>query len=246
MTNAKLASIVMPAYHEGEGITQVLDRLLSVVHAQIEVLVVLDSPDDPTKGHLDAYEDPRVHVLLNPFGPGACRAIRAGMASARGDVVVVTMADGSDDPAQIDAMIDLVRGGHGVVSASRYMPGGKQIGGPMFKRLLSRTAGLTLYHLAGVGTRDSTSAFKAFDRRFLESVAIESDAGFEIALELVVKATRMGVPVVEVPTVWRDRESGSSNFRLMAWLPRYLHWYRLAFRRSPRSSSRNPEDGSTA
>jgi dolichol-phosphate mannosyltransferase len=60
---------------------------------------------------------------------------------------------------------------------------------------------------------------------------IESHAGFELALELTVKATIDGRVVAELPTTWRDRTTGKSNFRLRQWLPHYLRWYLLALRR---------------
>ena len=90
-------------------------------------------------------------------------------------------------------------------------------------------AGLSLHHLAGVPTHDPTNNFKLYSRGFLDAVTIESTAGFELALELTVKATLMGRPVAEVPTTWRDRTAGQSNFKLRKWLPHYLHWYRAAF-----------------
>ena len=58
---------------------------------------------------------------------------------------------------------------------------------------------------------------------------IQSTAGFELALELTVKATLAGRQIDEVPTTWRDRTAGQSNFKLRRWLPHYLHWYRVAF-----------------
>ena len=61
-------------------------------------------------------------------------------------------------------------------------------------------------------------------------MTIESTAGFELALELTVKATTMGRPVAEVPTTWRDRTAGQSNFKLRKWLPHYLRWYMVAVR----------------
>jgi hypothetical protein len=61
-------------------------------------------------------------------------------------------------------------------------------------------------------------------------VTIESTAGFELALELTVKATIARRRVAEVPTTWRDRTAGESNFKLRKWLPHYLHWYWTAFR----------------
>ena len=120
-------------------------------------------------------------------------------------------------------------GGADVVAASRYMRGGRQVGGPLLKRLMSRTAGLTLHWFAGVPTHDPTNNFKLYSRRFLESTTIESTAGFELALELTVKATLAGRRVAEVPTTWRDRTAGQSNFKLRKWLPHYLHWYGVAF-----------------
>ena len=140
------------------------------------------------------------------------------------------MADGSDEPADIDRMVALAQAGADVVAASRYMRGGRQIGGPLIKRTLSRAAGLSLHWFAGVPIHDPTSNFKLYSRAFLESVSIESDAGFELALELSVKATLAHRRLAEVPTTWRDRTSGESHFRLRAWLPHYLRWYVAAFR----------------
>ena len=110
------------------------------------------------------------------------------------------------------------------------MRGGHQVGGPPLKRLMSRTAGLTLHWFAGVPTHDPTNNFKLYSRRFLDTVTIESTAGFELALELTVKATLARRRVAEVPTTWRDRTAGQSNFKLRKWLPHYLHWYWAAFR----------------
>ena len=88
---------------------------------------------------------------------------------------------------------------------------------------------MTLHWFAGVPTHDPTNNFKLYSRRFLDAVTIESTAGFELALELTVKATQQGLPVAEIPTTWRDRTAGKSNFKLRKWLPNYLHWYRVAF-----------------
>jgi hypothetical protein len=85
--------------------------------------------------------------------------------------------------------------------------------------------------VAGVGTHDSTNNFKLYSRRFLDSVTIDSKAGFELALELTVKAHLAGRRIAEVPTTWRDRTAGTSNFKLRKWLPHYLRWYAMAFRR---------------
>ena len=99
------------------------------------------------------------------------------------------------------------------------------------KSWLSRLAGLSLYWLAGVGTRDATNSFKAYSTSFVRDVGIDSDTGFEIGLELVAKARRLGLQSAEIPTIWLERAQGVSNFHVARWIPRYLRWYRFAFGR---------------
>jgi hypothetical protein len=59
---------------------------------------------------------------------------------------------------------------------------------------------------------------------------VESRGGFELNLELTVKAFLAGYRIAEVPSTWSDRTSGQSRFRLFKWLPMYLRWYLYAFR----------------
>lgn len=224
-------TIVVPAHEEGEAITPFLDRLLESVTLPSEVLVVYDAAEDATASPVAEYakRDERVRGLCNTYAPGPANAIRFGIDRADAPVVVVTMADGSDDPRQIDDLVRLVERGVVVAAASRYMPGGQQVGGPALKGLLSRLAGRSLYRLARVGTRDATNSFKAYDVEFVRAVGIDSRAGFEIGLELTAKARRLRRPVAELPTVWLEREAGASSFKVAAWIPAYLRWWRFAF-----------------
>ena len=241
---APRVSVVIPAYDEAEGIVPVMDRLLEAVTLSCEVLVIVDSPDDTTVPAVDAYADheqPTVRVLVNDYGRGPAHAIRYGIHHANAPVVVVTMADGCDDPRQIDELTRLVERGVVVAAASRYMPGGQQVGGPLVKGMLSRNAGRTLHWFARVGTRDATNSFKAYNRAFVERVGIESSDGFEIGLELTAKARRMRLPVAEIPTIWLDRQAGFSNFDMAKWLPKYLRWYRFAY--GPRLEIARDSDG---
>jgi glycosyltransferase involved in cell wall biosynthesis len=226
--------VIITAYNEGEHIVGCLDRVLESVTLPCEVLVVYDAPDDTTAPYVEKYarEDDRVVASLNTYGRGPARAIRYGIDQAAAEVVVVTMADGCDDPQQIDQLARLVERGVVVAAASRYMRGGQQIGGPLLKRTLSRVAGVSLFWFARVGTHDATNSFKAYSVPFVRRVGIESEDGFEVGLELVAKARRASEPVAELPTIWLDRSFGVSNFKLMRWLPKYLRWYFHAFGRS--------------
>ncbi|MEJ3749501.1 glycosyltransferase family 2 protein [Actinomycetes bacterium KLBMP 9797] len=226
-------TVVIPVYNEGEAIVRCLDRIGREVLLPAEILVVHDMPEDTTVPFARevARTDPRVRTVLNTYGRGPANAIRFGIDQARAPVAVVTMADGSDDPRQIDDLARLVDRGVAVAAASRYMPGGQQVGGPRFKRALSRWAGRTLHWFARVGTRDATNSFKAYDTEFVRQVGIESRTGFEIGLELTAKATRLRLPVAEIPTIWLDRQLGESRFDLGRFMPSYLRWYFFAFGR---------------
>lgn len=224
-------SVIIPAYNVGPEILSVLKRIGSAVTIPCEIVVVVDSPEDSTIPyvHQVAVDDVRIMVTINTYGRGPANAIRFGIDQSTSPVVVVTMADGCDDPHQIDVLARLVERGVVVAAASRYTRGGQQVGGPLLKGAISKMAGLTLYHFARVGTRDATNSFKAYSKSFIQKVGIESDQGFEIGIELVSKARRCRLPVAEIPTIWLDLASGVSNFKLVKWLPRYIHWYFYAF-----------------
>jgi glycosyltransferase involved in cell wall biosynthesis len=212
-------SLVVPVYNEGENIASFC-RVLAQLPPGLEVLICHDFEGDDTIAALDRIprEDkpPGLRFVLNTLGPGVRYAIEAGMREAAAPVVVVTMADISDDYSRVESMVAGVEGGADVVCASRYMPGGRQIGGPWIKSTLSRMAGLTLHGLSGLPTRDPTNSFKAYSREFLRRTPIESPAGFALAMEL--------------PATWSGRTKGASRFRLLSWLPLYLRWYFWAIR----------------
>jgi dolichol-phosphate mannosyltransferase len=224
-------SVIIPVYNEGEDVVRHLERILREVMLPAEVIIVHDMPEDTTVPYAQevARHDPRVRTALNTYGPGPANAIRFGIDAAQAPVAVVTMADGCDDPRQIDDLARLVDRGVVVAAASRYMPGGQQVGGPRFKRMASRWAGRSLRILARVGTRDATNSFKAYDTAFVREVGIESRTGFEIGIELTAKATRLRRPVAEIPTIWLDRQLGETHFDVGRFMPSYLRWYFFAF-----------------
>lgn len=230
MTDPRV-TVVIPAYNETDSIIPTLERIVDSVTVGCEILVVVDTPDDSTVAVMAAHEEqfPNARVLVQDYGRGPANAIRYGIDNAQAPCVVVTMADGSDDPRAIDDLVRLVERGCVIAAASRYMPGGQQIGGPRMKKMMSQAAGASLHLLAGVGTRDATNSYKAYSTQFVRRVGIESRDGFEIGIELVAKARRLRLPIAEIPTIWLDRDAGVSNFQLRKWLPKYLHWYRYAY-----------------
>ena len=99
----------------------------------------------PVVQEIIASGETRLRLLRNKYGRGVTGAIKTGLEAVESGPVLVTMADLSDEMTQVDQMYALYLQGYDLVCGSRYMPGGKLIGGPFFKQLLSRISGLTLH-----------------------------------------------------------------------------------------------------
>lgn len=235
-----LLHFIVPVYNEHENFPRLVAELEQHAPRPYRVLVTFDFDEDTTLPVARELAETRPELVLvkNDLGRGPANAIRAGFAAVAEGPACVVMADLSDDLAILPMMLEAYRGGAQVVCPSRYMAGGRQLGGPWLKRTLSRLAGLSLHRLAGFPVHDATNNFRLYDAALVREVGIESERGFEIALELTAKAFARGCTIVELPCTWRDRTAGRSNFHLLKWLPHYLRWYWYALRHAGRRERR--------
>jgi hypothetical protein len=218
--------LLVPVYNEGENVRTLYNNLKKEKVSFDSLMFVYDFDGDSTVPVISELmrEDSKILLEKNQFGRGVLNALRWGFSKATQGPVIVVMADNSDKLSIIPDMIVLWEKGATVVAPSRYMKGGKQYGGGVVKSTLSRLAGVSL-KLLGFPTADPTNNFKLYDGAWLATQKIESVGGFEVALELSTKAYEQKRNIVELPTEWRDRTLGQSNFKLFSWLPRYLRWY---------------------
>ncbi len=231
-------TIVIPVYNEGSNFPALWAEMMQHLDFPFSVLVAYDFDGDdtlPVVHQIIDQGETRLKLIKNTYGRGVVGAIRTGFDAAPPGPVLVVMADLSDDLGQVRRMLELYCAGSHIVVGSRYMRGGRLIGGPWFKQLLSRLSGLTLCWFRGIPTHDATNAFKIYDRAMLSSIRIESKGGFELSLEITVKAFLAGYAITETPATWRDRTAGTSRFKLWKWLPHYLKWYFMAFQPKSRS-----------
>ncbi len=237
-------SVVVPVYQEAANIGPLCRELRRTLPPGYEVLFCYDLDEEPSRAvftRLAPLERPaQVVWIRNRLGSGARFAVEAGFREARGPVILVSMADLSDDYAKVEEMVQRAEAGADVVCASRYMRGGRQLGGPMIKGILSRAAGTTLHWLIGLPTHDPTNSFKAYRREFLNRSPIESRLGFCFSLELTLKAHFSGGRVEEVPATWTGRTAGQSQFRVLRFLPEYLSWYLWGIKRRLLQAIRMP------
>lgn len=226
-----LLHIVTPVYNEGDNFPALYKEVKKYIKTPHELIVVYDFDEDNTVPVAQSYQKNDKTVILhkNKRGRGALNALLSGFDYVKSGPLLVMMADLSDDLRIVDQMYQAYLEGATVVCASRYVKGGKQIGGPFIKRSLSRFAGTSLYWIRRIPTHDITNNFRLYDKTFLSNLTIESTGGFEVAMEITIKAFRQGKKIVEIPSTWRDRTAGEAKFKLWKWLPSYLRWYRYAF-----------------
>lgn len=225
--------ILVPVYNEADNFPRLREALIASIHSPFVANVIYDFDEDNTVPAVRSVMeggDHRFRLLKNNVKRGVVGALLTGFRSFKQGPLLVVMGDLSDDLTAVDRMLELYEAGWDLVAPSRYMPGGKLIGGPVLKRNLSRWAGRSLHYLRGVPTSDATNAFKLYDAAMLNSLQLESDGGFELGLEITVKAFLKGYRITEIPATWTDRTAGQSRFRLWHWLPKYLRWYIYAFR----------------
>lgn len=221
----KELAIIMPVYNEGKSIVETVNQIKEKVKGNFCVYSVYDFDEDSTLPFLKELEGETLKPLKNKFGRGVLKAIKTGFEETEEPFAVVFMADLSEDPKHVNDLVAKAKEGFDIVCGSRYMRGGKQTGGPKLKSFLSRMGGLSLRLFTGIPTHDISNSFKLYSRKVLEEIKIESTGGFEIGMEIVVKAYLKGFKIAEVPSEWRERKEGKSNFKFVEWLPKYLKWY---------------------
>lgn len=226
--------IIVPVYNEGEIVNELYKNLTSALDKKFEdgsqinwkAYIVYDFPADKTAPFAMALQktDPRIVPTLQTFGKGAINALKYAFSIIHDNPVIVTMGDCSDDLTMIPRMLKEIDQGAIIVSPSRFIKGGGYHGGTLFKKVLTRLAGIVLWAF-GIGTNDPTNNFKMYSGTWIRSQKIESQGGFEIALEFLVKASLAKRKIVEVPGIWKDRTMGESKFDVKKLLPHYFRWF---------------------
>ncbi len=225
-------TVIVPVLYGEPQLGTTLTRLTALRdRLDLETLIVVDVPDPSREREARAANDPtaaehgaRAVYRIGERGFGA--ALRYAFAQATGDVMVPFMGDCSDDPETIVAMVGRVEGGCDVVAGSRYMRGGGVVGDTA-KQRFSRWYSVAVRIAGGPPIHDISNAFKAYRREVVRSMACVADS-FDVSVELTVRAARAGFRICEVPTVWTNRELGSSNFRIAREIRNYGRWLLFA------------------
>jgi glycosyltransferase involved in cell wall biosynthesis len=199
-------SVVIPAKNEAHNIGWVLERLPPAVD---EVVLVDGHSSD---GTIEAARRvrPDVVVVLDGIGKGA--ALRAGVAAASGDIVVMLDADGSMDPEELQRFIEAIEDGHDLAKGSRFLPhpGAGTADMTPLRDAGNRALLLLANTLFRTAHTDLCYGYAAFRREAFESLGLTAD-GFEIEAQLFLRAHRRRLRVAEVASFEFPRRFGNSN-----------------------------------
>ncbi len=243
--------IVVPTYDEAESIRSIIARIRASVPLA-QVLIVDDASPDGTGSIADelAAADDAVRVLHREGRSGLGTAYLEGFAIAAAeafDAVVEIDADGSHDPAELPAMLDLLeRKGTDLVIGSRWVPGGSVVHWPWLRRAISRSGNRYARWMLRSRIRDLTAGFRAYRVSALNGLdrAGVSSQGYCFQVELAWRIELAGGGVVEHPIVFVERAEGRSKMHsgiVAEALVRVTGWGIAArFGRTPRRVSTAP------
>ena len=196
-------------------------RLQGIPH---EIVVVDDGSTDRTWELLEELRErlPELQPVMNTAQHGFGRAIIHGLNNAKGDAVVVMMADESDDCRDVVRYWQKLNEGYDCVFGSRFVKGGGVIDYPIFKLALNRLANLFIMLLFGIRLNDTTNAFKAYRAEVIEGSRPLLSPHFNLTVELPLKAIVRGYSWTVIPITWRNRRTGEAKLKIKEMGSRYL------------------------
>lgn len=228
-------TIIIPTWNEAECIGQTLRAVseqLKRDSLSYEILVVDDDSTDGTQGEVQKFyaHDKSVHLVRHPAPHSFGNSVRDGVKMARGKMLVIMMADLSDDPKYLKPMWDRLNQGYGIVAGSRFLPGSRITSYAPAKLISNRLFNLAVQvFLLFPRVSDSSNNFKAYRASMAKNTPITS-AGFEAGAELFLRMLIGGAKFSELPVSWADRAGGTAKFRLSGAVFKYFRLFLSMFR----------------
>ncbi len=237
-------SVIVPAFNERPTVSQLLDQLIAkkIEGVDIEIIVVESNSTDGTREQVLRYKDyPNVRILLEDRPRGKGYAVRTGLASATGDIVLFQDADLEYDIGDYEDLIEpLLTYQQNFVIGSRHALKGRVWKIRQFNDSSPLAAFfnfghvlfLTLFNLIyQQNLKDPFTMFKVFRRDCLYGLSFECNR-FDFDFEIVIKLLRKGYRPLELPVNYRARSISEGKKVTMIRDP--LTWIRalLKFRNS--------------
>jgi dolichol-phosphate mannosyltransferase len=227
--------VVTPTYNEKDNLVRFVEAVRRAL-PEADVLVVDDNSPDGTGVLADALaaKDSKIRVIHRPgkmgLGTAYVQAFTRGLAEDY-DRFFEMDADLSHDVRYLPDFVRALDAGFDVVIGSRNIPGGNVEGWGPGRHFISKGGSLYSRTILGLPIRDLTSGYKAYSRRALESIELQSidSNGYSFQIEMTYRAVRRGMTVKEVPIVFVDRMLGHSKMSRKVFLEAVGMVWKLRF-----------------
>ena len=203
-------SIIVPTYNERDNVAFQFQHIANAIN-DFEIIFVDDNSPDGTAQVIKELQskDTRVRLLQRPGKMGLGTAIMDGLKLATGEFVGMMDADLSHDATALPAMINAFSESD-IIIGSRYVKGGRIVGWPLSRHIVSRVAILIAKILLNPSVKDTTSGFVLYRRQMLEALQGKlSTRGYKLLLEVLVKSPQARVK--EIPITFVNRLKGKSK-----------------------------------
>jgi glycosyltransferase involved in cell wall biosynthesis len=208
-------SVVVPVYNEISTVRAALDALVAKRIEGYELRLIIvesNSTDGSREVVLDYSEDPAVTVILEDAPRGKGHAVRAGLASASGDIIMIQDADLEYDLGDYEKLLaPIAAGEHDFVLGSRHAKKGWAIRKftdqklhALVLNLAHWTFTLMINASLGIWLNDPFTMYKVFRRECLRGLKLECNR-FDFDWELLIKLVRKGYRPVEIPVSYHSR-----------------------------------------
>jgi len=223
-----LLSIIVPAHNEEQNIGACLCELRAILRDKYaiphEIIVVDDNSRDKTAAVVREAmtNNSTIRLVSRTLPSGFGRAIRSGIEAVQGDVVVIYMADCSDDPEDVVAYYRKIEEGFDCVFGSRFVRGSHVESYPPLKLIVNRIVNRWIQLMFWTRFNDTTNAFKAYRIAVIRDCGPYRACHFNITLEMSLGALIRGYSITEIPIRWKGRTWGSSKLRMREMGRKYL------------------------
>jgi len=192
---------------------------------------------DGTREILDGLAGaiPAIRVLYGDAPRGLGNALRRGLAAIgpESDLIVTMDADLNHQPEEIPRLIEALQARQAdILVGSRFIPGARVEGTPLWKLFLSGTLNVIMRIVFGLKVKDKTSGFRIYRTGALRSIEWVND-NFAALPEILIRARRAGLRVEEAPIHFIYRREGASKMRFWTTVFSYLTLLRMGLRRRP-------------
>ena len=210
-----MLSIIIPARNEADNLRDILDYFdTNLSNLDFELVLVNDFSSDETLDRAKKiFEGKSNYRVIDNDKKGLGGAISQGIKNARGERVVITMADLSDSVEDLIEYNNLmIKKNLDAVFGSRFIKGSNISNYPKLKLILNRLANNFIKIIFFSRYNDFTNAFKIYKRKVLLKLLPIVSESFNVFLELPLKIITRGYRYEIIPISWSGRIHGNSKF----------------------------------